>query len=220
MGQKITIQSPREKYKLLYEIKGEFKMGVDGYSLIVLDEDGNIFSDYFKDRYAWVGHITKENPPHFFDKNESFLIIKDNHNATYVLDLENKLLSLYKTTIRTFSGEVCNENAIWGNEKMRIHLPEDVLYIQFPFLSLSEFDQVVKRYTEIRKTQIELLRDKGVRKNFILRLLRQYTQAYKTRLEYKKAISFLKTRYSEEEMENIQRTIQETLPGSKKRHER
>jgi len=90
----ISIPSTKKNYILEYQNIGDFKMGCDSFDLCLNSSNGDMLLDYFKNKTTWVGGVSEENCPHYFDENEDYLIIPDNHNATYVYDIKNKLISL------------------------------------------------------------------------------------------------------------------------------
>jgi len=74
--------------------------------------------------------------------------------ATWVLDIMNQSISIYRATIRTKNNEWSEEQVIYGNERTHISGFKRHIYLQFPFVPKSSFEQKYRDYESIRQRQI------------------------------------------------------------------
>ena len=147
-----TYKSKNGIYSFEYIRKGEFRMGADGYSLVV-NKQNSKYITYFEDKWAFVGQLTDEVSPVKESKDGRYAVINDNHDNIFIIDLEEAQISLYRTNTR-FNNNVCNENAIWGNDTTHVRGKDFFYYIQFPFLEASEFERIFNEYQAIRSSQL------------------------------------------------------------------
>ncbi len=74
--------------------------------------------------------------------------------ATWILDIRNQSISIYRTTIKTIDNEWSEEQAIYGKEKKHINGFKKHVYLQFPFVDKANFETVYKAYEALRQKQI------------------------------------------------------------------
>src|SRR5258708_1364961 len=95
---------------------GEFRMGAEGFGVRVYADSGNV--ECLSDEIVFSKPpeaVTSNWHEAFLDSSFDgiFLIIRGIF-TTFVLNLENLSLSLFKDTIRTEDGVWCEETAIFG----------------------------------------------------------------------------------------------------------
>lgn len=75
--------------------------------------------------------------------------------GTYILDIKEQSISIYRTTIRGKNNEWSEEQAIFGKDKTHIKGFSQTYYLQFPFVRQSQFNEVFSKFESLRKQQIE-----------------------------------------------------------------
>jgi hypothetical protein len=80
--------------------------------------------------------------------------------STYVVDVENCSISLFKDTIRAPEGIWCEETPIFGSDTCHVSGTRRHYYLQFPFLSEADFVAQRSIYHELRRQQIKEAKDK------------------------------------------------------------
>ena len=130
---------------------GEIRMGCDSYGVIIKTSFGDF--EIFKDTPVLIGHtdhskcITQSDCKRYLLINGSF--------GTYILDIKDQSISIYKTTVRGASNEWSEGQAIFGRDKTHISGFSQTYYLQFPFVKQSQFNEVLSKYESLRKDQIE-----------------------------------------------------------------
>ena len=74
--------------------------------------------------------------------------------ATWILDIRNQSISIYRATVKTINSEWSEEQVIYGNEKTHISGFKKHIYLQFPFIEKANFETVYKAYEALRQKQI------------------------------------------------------------------
>ncbi|WP_415891177.1 hypothetical protein ACMXYV_07600 [Neptuniibacter sp. SY11_33] len=130
---------------------GEIRMGCDAYGVVIKTNFG-VF-DIFRDTPVLIGStdhskcITQSKCKRYLLMNGSF--------GTYILDIKDQSISIYKTTIRGATNEWCEEQAIFGKDKSHIKGFSQHYYLQFPFVRQAQFNEVLAKYESLRQKQIE-----------------------------------------------------------------
>lgn len=130
---------------------GEIRMGCDAYGVVIKTNFGNF--DLFKDTPVLIGH-TDHSKVIIPSKCKRYLLVKGCF-GTYILDIKDQSISVYKTTIRGAGNEWSEEQAIFGKDKTHIKGFDQTYYIQFPFVRQAKFNEVLSKYESLRKKQIE-----------------------------------------------------------------
>ena len=139
------------KYKVEINGLGEIRMGAEAFGLKVITETGEFNSLWDEpvlvgdDDYSKV--IEKSNDGNALCINGQF--------ATYILNLKENTISLYKVTVRGSNNEWSEETPIFGPDKTHISGFKKHYYIQFPFVKDIELHTYVSKYVQLRQTQIE-----------------------------------------------------------------
>ncbi|CAH8188420.1 hypothetical protein [Vibrio aestuarianus] len=128
---------------------GEFRMGCEGYGLIISTTHGII--DVFKDEIISVNSQDSERIV-MHSKCDDFLLINGEFDQ-YIVDIKGQRISVYRTTIRT-SGIWSEEIAIFGKEKTHINGFSRHYYLQFPFVIQQDFKRTLSRYKSLREQQL------------------------------------------------------------------
>jgi hypothetical protein len=133
---------------------GEFRLGSEGYGLILLF--GDIKIECLK-KYIVFVNTTEEEALRLIDysSDEKFLIINGALDK-FIVNIQNKTISLYRTYIHSADGEIwCEETPIFGDEFTDIHVNDTYLEIQFPFVDHRSFNIAYEQYHQFRLQQIE-----------------------------------------------------------------
>ena len=130
---------------------GEIRMGCDAYGIVIKTNSGNF--DIFKKTPIMIGH-TDHSRCIEESKCNDYLLVKGEF-GTYILDIKNQSISVYKATIRTFNNEWSEEQAIYGKERTHINGFDRHYYLQFPFVKKELFPEVFAKYEALRARQIE-----------------------------------------------------------------
>ncbi|MFM1694675.1 hypothetical protein [Aeromonas salmonicida] len=130
---------------------GEIRMGCDAFGVVIKTNFGNF--GLFKDSPIIIGN-TDHSKVIVQSKCKRYLLVKGSF-GTYILDIKDQSISIYKTTIRGAGNEWSEEQAIFGKDKTHIKGFDQTYYLQFPFVRQSEFNAVLSKYESLRKAQIE-----------------------------------------------------------------
>ena len=134
---------------------GEFRMGCDAYGIIIKTNFGHI--ETFKDVPIMIGQ-TDSSKCIEQSACTRYLSIKGAF-STYIVDIKDQAISIYRTTMRGLNNELCDENPIYGTETHHIKGLRRHYYLQFPFVGKDRFFQIFADYEVIRRRQIKELRD-------------------------------------------------------------
>jgi hypothetical protein len=137
-----------EKIELV--TRGEIAMGSDSYGIRIETNSGNF--DNFTKLPVLVGHDDYEGCTEVSTCNRYFLIT--GAFTTWILDIKDQAISVYKTTIRTEDAEWSEEQAIFGKHRHHISSFDRHYYLQFPFVDKDKFEAVYQNYTTLRIRQI------------------------------------------------------------------
>ena len=130
---------------------GEIRMGCDAYGVVIKTNFG-VF-DLFKETPILIGN-TDHSRVIIHSKCHRYLLLKGSF-GTYILDIKDQAISIYKTTIRGAGSEWSEEQAIFGKGKTHIKGFNQTYYLQFPFVRQEQFNEVLSKYESLRKKQIE-----------------------------------------------------------------
>lgn len=131
---------------------GEIRMGCDAFGVVIKTNFGNF--DLFKNTPIIIGN-TDHSKVIVQSKCKRSLLVKGSFD-TYILDIKDQSISIYKKTIRGTGNEWSEEQAIFGKDKTHIKGFDQTYYLQFPFVRQSEFNAVLSKYESLRKAQIEV----------------------------------------------------------------
>ncbi|MBR7630936.1 hypothetical protein KAT72_18400 [Aeromonas popoffii] len=131
---------------------GEIRMGCDAFGVVIKTNFGNF--DLFKNTPIIIGN-TDHSKVIVQSKCKRYLLVKGSFD-TYILDIKDQSISIYKKTIRGTGNEWSEEQAIFGKDKTHIKGFDQTYYLQFPFVRQSEFNAVLSKYESLRKAQIEV----------------------------------------------------------------
>lgn len=141
------------KFHIEINSLGEFRMDTVAYGVIVECEAGRFDALIHTKVYVATGG----NKPKI-DSDESTdgrYLILIGYFDTFVLDLEEFELSLFRTTVRSRDGIWSEETPILGSSTRHINAKSnDHYYIQFPFVPDEEFSEVWEEYSKRRIIQI------------------------------------------------------------------
>ncbi|MFG1488451.1 hypothetical protein ABMA58_04310 [Oceanospirillum sp. HFRX-1_2] len=130
---------------------GEIRMGCDAYGMLITTNFG-VF-DFLKNKPVLIG--TQDHSRIIEQSScKRYLLIKAAF-TTYILDIKEQAISVYKTNIRGSSGEWCEEHAVYGKKNEHIKGFSTHYFLQFPFVKQDKFDQVLAGYESLRRRQIE-----------------------------------------------------------------
>src|SRR5690606_24538945 len=105
---------------------GEIRMGCDAYGVMIKTNFGCF--DIFKDIPVLIGHADHSK---CISQSECkrYLLVKA-CIGTYILDVKEQSISIYKTTFRGKNNECCEELAIFAKEKTHIQGFSQTYYLQ------------------------------------------------------------------------------------------
>jgi len=121
---------------------GEIRMGCDGYGVVIKSNFGNI--DIFKTVPILIGHSDHSKCIEH-SSCKKYLLLKGEF-GTYILNIKEQSISIYKITVRGLNNEWSEEQAIFGSEKKHINSFSSHYYLQFPFIHQKSFHDVVEKY--------------------------------------------------------------------------
>lgn len=130
---------------------GEIRMGCDAYGVVIKTNFGCF--EIFKDIPVLIGH-TDHSKCISQSECKRYLLVKGGF-GTYILDIKEQSISIYKTTIRGKNNEWSEEQAIFGKDKTHIKGFDQTYYLQFPFVRQAQFNEVFSKFECLRKRQIE-----------------------------------------------------------------
>lgn len=130
---------------------GEIRMGCDAYGLIINTNFGRF--DVFSDIPVIVGYT--DHTKCVIQSSCKRYILVQGESDTYILDIKDQTVSLYKTTIRGDGNTWSEEQAIYGSERAHIKGFPKTYYLQFPFVKQSQFSQFKTKFDNLRKQQIK-----------------------------------------------------------------
>ena len=143
---------------------GEFRMGAEGFGASIVVKSKSIKSLEKEIVFVKPWSATSSNWwEEFveFSADGRFVFIHGEFSI-FAIDIEDATLSLFKDTIRSPDGIWCEETSILGKDICHIGGTRRHYYLQFPFLSESDF--IVQRsiYHELRLRQIKEAKDKKI----------------------------------------------------------
>ena len=131
---------------------GEFRMGCEGHGIVFVI-DGTRYDALAKQ--IVFCNVTRESVSEYlcYSRDRRYLIAKGIFD-TYVIDLSERLISLYKVTVR--DSEIWSEEtAVWGAKRTHVSGEDgNHYYIQFPFVPFSDFMSLRQNYTFKRIAQL------------------------------------------------------------------
>ena len=130
---------------------GEIRMGCDAYGIIIKTNFGDF--DIFKDIPILIGN-TDHSKYIEQSKCKRYLLPRSDF-GTYILDIKDQSISIYKITMRGPNNEWIEEQAIFGKDKNHIGGFSRHYYLQYPFVRKESFHETLKKYETLRKVQIE-----------------------------------------------------------------
>lgn len=131
---------------------GEIRMGCDACGVLIKTNFGDF--DVFKDVPVLIGSTDHSK---YIEQSscKRYLLLKGEF-GTYILDIKDQSISVYKTTIRGSNNEWSEEQAIFGKDKTHINGFSRHYYLQFPFVRQKSFYDTLGKYEALRKQQIEV----------------------------------------------------------------
>jgi hypothetical protein len=131
---------------------GEIRMGCDAYGITIKTNFGDF--DVFEDVPILIGHIDHSR---CIEQSscKRYILLKGEF-GTYILDIKDQSISIYKTTIRGTNNEWSEEQAIFGKDKTHINGFSLHYYLQFPFVRQQKFNEILEKYEALRKEQIKV----------------------------------------------------------------
>lgn len=143
------------QYGLKTNSLGEIRMGADAYG-IAIECNGTTMDALWETPVI----VTSASPT--VDTEESadgrYLVVSG-FFATYIFDLIDLTISLFRATIRNRHGICLEENPILGTDVRHFNgVSGNHYYIQFPFVSSDEFNGTLQKYERKRLIQISELR--------------------------------------------------------------
>lgn len=131
---------------------GEIRMGCDAYGITIKTNFGDFY--IFKDVPILIGHTDSSK---CIEQSEcKRYIALEGAFGTYILDIKDQSVSVYRTTIRGSNNEWSEEQAIFGKDKTHINGFSCHYYLQFPFVRQQSFYEMLNKYEALRKKQIEV----------------------------------------------------------------
>ena len=132
---------------------GEFLMGCDAYGMTIKTNFGEI--ETFRDVPVMIGQTDYSK---FVEQSscKGYLLIKGAF-ATYIVDIKDQTISVYRATVRGVNNEWCDENPIYGKETRHVQGFSRHYHLQFPFVRKDRFHQVFRDYEALRRRQIQEL---------------------------------------------------------------
>jgi len=129
---------------------GEITMGCEAYGATIKTNYGNF--DFLSQVPVAVG---KENVKDRIEASACGHYLKiEGEFSTWVLDIKNQSISIYRTTIKTKNNEWSEEQVIYGSERTHINGFKKHIYLQFPFVGKARFEEKRKDYESLREKQI------------------------------------------------------------------
>ncbi len=139
------------KYKVDLNGLGEIRMGAEAFGLRVTTEVGEF--NCLWDEPVLVGD---DDYSKVIEKsNDGYTLCINGQFATYILNLKENTIALYKVTVRGKNNEWSEETPIFGSEKTHLSGFKKHYYIQFPFVKDNELNEYVSKYVQLRQAQIE-----------------------------------------------------------------
>jgi hypothetical protein len=133
-------------------------MGVCGHGLSVICRNGRFSA--LRDVIVFASS-DPDSPPVATDlsTDDRYLVVNGEF-ATYVFDLDEMKISLYRATVHGDEGVWCEENPIQGKEVAHFNTQSGRhYYIQFPFVGDAEFNNVWSQYLAKRLVQISAMKN-------------------------------------------------------------
>lgn len=129
---------------------GEIRMGCDAYGVLIKTNFGEI--DVFQDTPILVGQT---DPAKVIEQSSCnrYVLIKGAF-ATYMVDIKDQSISVYRATVRGPNNEWCDENPVYGAESHHVKGFSRHYHLQFPFVHNDRFHQVFDEYEALRCRQI------------------------------------------------------------------
>lgn len=139
------------KYSVELNGLGEIRMGAEAFGLKITTDIGEF--NCLWDEPVLVGN---DDYSKFIEKSsDGSLLCVSGQFATYILNLKENTLSLYKVTVRGKNNEWSEETPIFGSEKTHISGFKKHYYIQFPFVKDGDLNAHLSKYIQLRQSQIE-----------------------------------------------------------------
>ncbi len=141
------------KYKI--HNLGEFRMGAEGFGISFIFDD-KIY-DFLSDLVVFCNVTNESVTKHLtYSIDNKYLIVKGIFD-TYVIDVYEREISLYKVTIRT-NQIWSEETAVWGSQVRHINGGDGShYYIQFPFVPFNCFNRKREEFETLRIKQLNEL---------------------------------------------------------------
>lgn len=125
-------------------------MGCDAYGVIIKTNFGDFY--IFRDAPILIGH-TDYSKCIEQSTCTRYLLLRGAF-GTYILDIKDQSISVYKATIRGSNNEWSEEQAIFGKDKNHINGFSRNYYLQFPFVQQQLFHEIFGKYETLRIQQI------------------------------------------------------------------
>lgn len=129
---------------------GEIRMGCQAYGISIETNFGNF--EVFRQAPILVGHtdydkqLSQSKCTRYIALHGSF--------ATYLLDIKDQSIAIYRMTIRGKNNQLSEENAILGKRRFHISGFSQSYFLQFPFIKKECFNDAVEHYIERRQQQM------------------------------------------------------------------
>ena len=129
---------------------GEIRMGCEAFGVTIKTNYGEF--DFLSLIPVAVG---KENVRDRLEISSCGRYLKvEGEFATWVLDIRNQSISIYRATIRTENNEWSEEQVIYGNERTHISGFKRHIHLQVPFVEKASFEKIYRNYESLRQNQI------------------------------------------------------------------
>ena len=129
---------------------GEIRTGCEAFGITISTNFGVI--DVFADSHVLVGHTDRSKC--IEQSNCSRYLLLRTAFDTFIIDIKDQAISVYKTTIWGKGNEWTEEQAIYGNEKTHVSGFSRNYYLQFPFVRKAHFKQTFNNFKQMRIEQI------------------------------------------------------------------
>ena len=143
----------------LHEI-GEFRMGAWAFGVTIFS--GSTVISCLENIHVFSGSMESPDISELVDEDpEQNTIVLIGTFSSFVIDLNNAKLSLFKHTIRDSSGIWCEETPIYKDKQVHVSSKFGKhYYVQFPFYNQEQFNAKVQSYEQLRLTQIKEMKKK------------------------------------------------------------
>ena len=146
-------------WSALFRYKGEFRMGCDGWDLILSHTSGESI-DYFTNSPVLVNDYdgSSANNAIKVSNEPNFIVINTDLDSRWVLNLSDRTIAPVLFRIHhNVKGKYLSalEQPCYKAAQEYIQLKGELVYLTFPLTPVATFKDVFEDYLEIRKRQLE-----------------------------------------------------------------